>query len=392
MPVNNSGHKAGLNHSAQGENAMLTVEIGKDTCTIALQGDWNLSSGKDLFTRWQDALDRLPANTRMQLDFSRLQSFDSRLIAALNDLEANAEAHGWKIDRGAWPERIRALLRPLRTPGERDTRESPPVVPEGNLFYRLGMGIVNWFNGLQSLFRFTGEATLATLRLISGRSQMRRRDFFACMLDAGMQALPIVSLISFLVGVIIALLGAVVLTQFGAEFAVAYLLGYGMLREMGAIMTGVIMSGRTGAAYAAQIGSMKINEELDALETLGIRTMDFVVMPRLLAMSLMLPMLTIYANVVGVFGGFLVARYAMGVPESIFFDEMGRVVGVSDFALGVFKGFVYGVIASLAGCLRGLQCGSGSDAVGVAATKAVVTAITMIIVANALINWVVAFF
>ncbi|MDV7400267.1 ABC transporter permease, partial [Arthrospira platensis SPKY1] len=125
--------------------------------------------------------------------------------------------------RDSWPERICALLRPLRNAGERDTREAPPVVPSGSIFYRIGLGIVLWFKGLQSLFRFTGEATLATARLFGGRSQMRRRDFFASMLDAGMQALPIVSLISFLVGVIIALLGAVVLTQFGAEFAVAYL-------------------------------------------------------------------------------------------------------------------------------------------------------------------------
>jgi phospholipid/cholesterol/gamma-HCH transport system permease protein len=188
---------------------------------------------------------------------------------------------------------------------------------------------------------------------------MRWKDFWAILQDVGPNALPIVALISFLVGIIIAFLGAVVLARFGAEFAIAYLVGYGMLREMGAIMTGVIMSGRTGAAFAAQLGSMKVNEEIDALKTLGIPPVEFLVLPRMVTMILMMPVLTIFADLIGIFGGYLVAVGMMGVPSGQFFSRMDFVVSANDVCLGLVKSMVFGAIVATSGCFAACSARAG---------------------------------
>ncbi|NBD38375.1 MAG: hypothetical protein GVY10_07400 [Verrucomicrobia bacterium] len=240
--------------------------------------------------------------------------------------------------------------------------------------------------------RFTGDWVLSLCRLFSRQSVFSGREFARVFRTVTTDALPIVSAISFLVGLIISFLGAVVLRRFGAEFAVAYLVGFGMLREMGAVMTGIIMAGRTGAAFAAHLGSMKVNEEIDALTTFGIPPIDYLVIPRLLAMVIALPLLTLYANVVGILSGCLVATAMMEVPANLYFQEMQAILGPEDFLLGMVKALVFGVLIGTSGCLRGLQCGSGANAVGVAATRAVVTGITLIILANAIIDWVAASF
>lgn len=200
-------------------------------------------------------------------------------------------------------------------------------------------------------------------------------------------ALLIVTLISFLVGLIIAFLGAVVLRPFGAGYFVSYLVGYGMLREMGALMTGIIIAGRTGAAFAAELGSMKITEEIDALKTLGLSPIDHLVLPRVLGLFLMMPLLTIYANFVGIMGGMIVSITLLELSAAQFIGGLLTPVTLSDGLLGVFKGSVFGLIIGLSGCLRGLQTGNDAGAVGRAATSAVVTAITLIILANAIIDW-----
>jgi phospholipid/cholesterol/gamma-HCH transport system permease protein len=260
----------------------------------------------------------------------------------------------------------------------------------GNLFERAGLWGIEQGKGILEILSFTGEWCLGLLRLVTGRASFPRAEFWMILRSVSTQALPIVSLISFLVGLIISFLGAVVLSRFGAEFAVAYLVGFGMLREMGAVMTGIIMAGRTGAAFAAQIGSMKVNEEIDALRTFAISPIDYLVTPRLLALFIMMPLLTLYANVVGILSGWLVAEGLMGVSSSIYFSEMASIVDLGDFLLGIFKAAAFGGLVGTAGCLRGLQSGSGANAVGEAATRAVVTGITLIILANAIIDWAAA--
>jgi phospholipid/cholesterol/gamma-HCH transport system permease protein len=205
-------------------------------------------------------------------------------------------------------------------------------------------------------------------------------------MDCGARALPIVSLISLLVGLILAFIGILQLKYFGAQMFVADLVGIGMVRQMGAIMTGVIMAGRTGAAFAAQLGTMQVNEEIDALQTLGIDPMEFLVLPRMLALTAMMPLLCLYANLMGILGGFGVATALYGVNPTTYIQRTLEAVGVNDLWVGLFMSLVFGILVSLAGCLRGMQCGRSASAVGDAATSAVVTGIVAIVVATALIT------
>jgi len=198
-------------------------------------------------------------------------------------------------------------------------------------------------------------------------------------MQCGAQALPIVTLISFLVGVILAFVGAVQLKQFGAQIYVADLVGIAIVHEMGAMMTGIIMAGRTGAAFAAQLGTMKVTQEIDAFTTMGFSPLEFLVLPRVIALILMMPLLCLYSDFVGVLGGATVAVEMLDLSWTTYVRETIHAISLTDLFGGVFKSSVYGVLIALSGCLRGIQCGNSSSAVGDAATSAVVTGIVAIV-------------
>jgi len=195
-----------------------------------------------------------------------------------------------------------------------------------------------------------------------------------------------VSLISLLLGLILAFVGAIQLRTFGAETYVADLVAVAMVREMAAIMTGIVIAGRTGAAFAARLGTMEVNEEIDALRTLGISPMEFLVMPRMLALTLMMPLLCLYADIMGIIGGLIVGVGALGLNPTEYFNRTRAAVGLNDLFIGIFMGIVFGALIALSGCVKGMHCGKSSSAVGLATTSAVVTGIVSIIVATALIT------
>jgi phospholipid/cholesterol/gamma-HCH transport system permease protein len=198
--------------------------------------------------------------------------------------------------------------------------------------------------------------------------------------------LPIVSLISLLVGLILAFVGAVQLALFGAQIFIADLVGLGMTREMGGLMAAIIMSGRTGAAFAAQLGTMQVNSEIDALKTMGFKPMEFLVLPRILALVLIMPLLCLYANLMGIIGGALVTVSFFDVSLVQYMDRTAAAVGVPDLMIGLFKCGVFGVLIALSGCMRGMQCGRSASSVGDAATSAVVTGIVFIVISDALMT------
>jgi phospholipid/cholesterol/gamma-HCH transport system permease protein len=236
------------------------------------------------------------------------------------------------------------------------------------------------------MIQFIGAAALAFGRFLRGKAQFRRADLLNVIQEVGPQALPIVTLISFLVGLILAYTGAVQLRQFGAQIYVADLVGLGMAREMGAMMTGIVMAGRTGAAYAAQLGTMQVNEEIDAFRTMGVDPMEFLVLPRMLALILMVPLLTLYADFAGIFAGLVVGVTILDLGTFAYYEETVRALNLTHFAAGLFKAAVYGALIALAGCLRGMQSGRSAQAVGQAATSAVVTGIVFIVVAAAVLT------
>jgi phospholipid/cholesterol/gamma-HCH transport system permease protein len=231
---------------------------------------------------------------------------------------------------------------------------------------------------------FLGSATLAFGRFLVGHARYQKSELLLLIQDTGANAFWIVSLISFLVGMILAFVGAVQLAQFGAGIYVANLVGLAMTREMGAMMTAIIMAGRTGAAFAAQLGTMRVNEEIDALSSMGIDPMEFLVVPRMLALMVMMPLLALYADLLGIMGGMVVGIGMLDLGIFEYIEQTRRSVSLTQINIGVIKAVVFGVLVAVAGCLRGMQCGNSSQAVGMAATSAVVTSIVLIIVTDGL--------
>jgi phospholipid/cholesterol/gamma-HCH transport system permease protein len=222
--------------------------------------------------------------------------------------------------------------------------------------------------------------------MLVGKASYRRSDLSLFIQQCGADALAIVSLISFLVGLILAFVGAIQLELFGAQLYVANLVGIAMVRVMGAIMTGIIITGRTGASYAAQLGTMQVNEEIDALTTMGISPMEFLVLPRMLALVLMMPLLCLYADLVGILGGAVVGVGMLDIGLVEYYVQTQSAVSLTQVWIGLFHSAVFGILIALAGCLRGMQCGRSASAVGDATTSAVVLGITSIIVATAIIT------
>ena len=286
------------------------------------------------------------------------------------------------FDPAGLPQGVQSLMRLASAVPERGQARGA-AAPQP-LLARLGTGWLSLSKSGQAAVAFIGEATLSLARMFSGRAQLRRGDLFLLIQQAGAQALPIVALISVLVGLILAFVGSVQLQLFGAEIFVANLVAIGMTREMGAMMAAIIMAGRTGAAFAAQLGTMQVNEEIDALKTLGVDPVDFLVLPRMLALILMMPLLTVYANVLGIFGGVLVGVGMLDITPTQYWNQTVAWLRPADLALGVGKSVVFGIIIAVSGCLRGIQCGRNAAAVGAAATSAVVTAIVWIVVADGL--------
>ena len=314
---------------------------------------------------------------RVRFDASTLGEWDSALVTFLFEVAEIAREQKIAVDRDSLPEGIRRLLAlaeavPERK-GARQTKEEPAWLE------RVGLAVVGLRGPAEEALAFVGEAALAVVRLFTGRAKFRVSDLLLHVQQAGVQALGIITLISFLVGTILAFVGAVQLRQFGAEIYVADLVGIAMAREMGAMMTAIVMAGRTGAAYAAQLGTMKVTQELDAFTTMGVSVFDFLVLPRMIALCAMMPLLCLYADFLGIVGGGVVGVGMLGLKPLVYLNQTAQAVSLGDFAGGIFKASVYGVLVALSGCLRGMQCGKSSSAVGEAATSAVVTGIVLIV-------------
>ncbi len=246
--------------------------------------------------------------------------------------------------------------------------------------------LIRTWQSANEFLAFIGEASIAFSRLLVGKASFRRSDLVLFIQQCGADALPIVTLISLLVGLILAFVGAVQLMMFGAQLYVANLVGISMVRVMGAVMAGIVMAGRTGAAFAAQLGTMQVNEEIDALKTMGVSPMEFLVLPRMLALVLMMPLLCVYADLMGVLGGRIGGVGMLDIGLIQYLNQTKDALTLNYFFIGIFQATIFGVLIALAGCLRGMQCGRSASAVGEATTSAVVTSIVAIIVATGIIT------
>jgi phospholipid/cholesterol/gamma-HCH transport system permease protein len=362
----------------------LAPDDGSGTLRLVLSGGWILRSGMPAAEEVDRALAAHAPARRVMVDAAGLEGWDSGLMTFLLRLERLSAARQVTLDLGGLPEGASRLLRLAAAVPERPgARQSAAI---DTLLVRVGRQTEAVARGAGDALEFLGETTLALGRLLCGQASFRRVDFLLVLQEVGARALPIVSLISFLVGVILAFLGAIQLVQFGAQIYVADLVVIGMAREMAAMMVGIILAGRTGAAFAAELGTMQVNEEIDALGTFGLSAIDFLVLPRILALVLMTPLLCLYADVMGILGGALIGVTMLDLPAATWFQETVAAARPTDFMGGLLKATVYGAIVAFAGCLRGLQGGRSSAAVGIATTSAVVTSIVLIVLAMALLT------
>lgn len=367
---------------AQGE--MYVSRLAADTVLVRLSGEWRLRETVPSAADIEQQINAGPPLHRLTFDTQNLAAWDSGLLTFLRKVEELCKQRQITVERSGLPDGIRRLLDLAEAVPERqEARRGGAPDP---ILARIGKGTIAVVDEADDMLGFIGEAFLAFLKLLRGRASFRRSDVVLLLQECGAQALPIVTLISFLVGAILAFIGAVQLQQFGAQIYVANLVGLAMALEMGAMMTAIIMSGRTGAAFAAQLGTMQVNQEIDALTTLGISPMEFLVVPRMVALVLMMPLLTVYANLMGMLGGAAIGASMLDVSLVVYFNQTREALTLKYFAQGLIKSAVYGVIVALAGCMRGMQCGRSAAAVGEAATSAVVTSIVGIIVASAILT------
>lgn len=363
-----------------------TCELSSDpaaaegTLLIRLGGSWTVSAHLPSATEVSRDAARRGAR-RIRYDTQGLEAWDSMLLTFLLKLREWSDREQVEADASGLPEGVNRLL-DLATgvPEVEGARRHGERVP---ILARIGRASLDLFSGGREMLEFLGESSLSIGRLLTGRARYRSVDLWLTVQECGASALPIVSLISILVGMILAFVGAVQLRQFGAGIYVADLVGLAMAREMGAMMTAIIMAGRTGAAFAAQIGTMKVNEEIDALRTSGFSPQDFLVLPRMLALAAMMPLLCLYADLLGIIGGALVGVVVLDLSPALYWDQTVSALTLTDFGVGLVKSAVFGVLVAVSGCLRGLQCGTSSSAVGLAATSAVVTGIVAVIVSDA---------
>ena len=370
--------------TATGQASVIYTRPEDDCLLIRLGGGWTLKDGIPSIDEFSQRINGDASIRQIRFDGSDITRWDSSLLAFLTRIIGYARQQDMASDLEGLPEGVRRLLDlAAAVPPQHDTERDEQHTA---LLAQIGAVTLKYLQGAPEMARFLGEVTLSFGRLLRGKAQFRRSDLLLVVQDVGPHALPIVSLISFLVGLILAFVGAVQLRQFGAQIYVADLVGLAMAREMGAIMTGIIMAGRTGAAFAAQLGTMQVNEEVDALETLGISSMDFLVLPRMLALILMMPLLCLYSDLFGILGGLFVSVTAFDIGVVEYLHRTQEAVHVRHFVVGVINAAVYGVLVAIAGCYQGIKCGRSSSAVGAATTSAVVSGILLIVIATAFLT------
>ena len=361
------------------------VNDGEGRLLLSLAGDWRLAEAAHL--RADSVLAAVGEGsgaTFIGFEGAALGQWDSLLMTFLLDFNRACAQRELAVDLTGLPDGVQSLLRlaaavPERKGDRRIARRTFWIAEFGE-----GARIL-WQDAL-FITRFIGEITLTGVALLARRPRFRRIDLWLQIQECGPSALPIVALISLLVGLILAFVGAVQLALFGAQIYIADLVGLGMTREMGALMTAIIMAGRSGAAFAAQIGSMNVNLEISALRVMGFSPIEFLVLPRMLALILVMPILCLFSDLMGIVGGGLVSISFFDIPLTQYLHRTIESVHLPDFLIGVSKGVLFGILIALAGCIRGVQCGRSASAVGNATTSAVVTSIVFIVVADSIVT------
>jgi phospholipid/cholesterol/gamma-HCH transport system permease protein len=364
--------------------AQITHRSEGDSFILTFSGDWLLKGNRADWSNIDTILAKARGRRRISYESSELGAWDTGLITVLASIQHFANSQQIDNDLTGLPEGAQGLLNLAFAVKEREGARREITQPR--LAESVGTATLDTLESGKELVAFIGELTLSLQRLIRRKATCQASQVWLAIQEAGPEAVPIVGLITFLIGAIFAFVGVMQLSNFGAGIYTADLVAVAMVREMAPIMTAILMAGRTGAAYAAQLGTMKVNEEIDALSTLGINPIDFLVLPRVFALILMMPFLTMYASLMGIIGGLAVAVAMLDVTPLQYMVQTNAAVELNTLFGGLFKSIVYGALVALAGTQQGMACGNSAMAVGQATTKAVVMGIVLIVVSAAILT------
>jgi len=352
---------------------------------LALSGSWT-ALGLSAIEQQLRSL-AVPPGTETLADGTGIEALDTAGAWVLQKLLLNLREQGVEVTlRGLRPEHSRLMEGVAEAIAERAVQAPPAAGKPANAPETIGLWACATFNQTLALLSFVGEIALAIGSGVRHPGRLRWRSVLYNIRTAGFDALPIVGVLAFLLGVVVAYQGAIQLKQYGANIFVADLVGLSMLREFAPLITAIILAGRSGSAYAAQIGTMSVTEEIDAMRTIGLPPLDILVVPKVLALVIVLPLLTVFADVAGVFGGMIMARSQLGVGFNEFLDRFVEAVSTTTFLVGICKAPVFAVIIAVVGCFQGFQTQGGADSVGRQTTRSVVQSIFLVIVADALFS------
>jgi len=352
---------------------------------LALSGSWT-ARGIGAIEHQLESV-RVPSKTQAIADGARIAALDTAGAWVLQKLLLRLRDEGVVVTlRGLRPEFAKLLEVVAQHLADRADKPAPAARQSRTALERIGRSVEAAFGETVALLRFVGESALALAGSVAHPARLRWRPILYNIRSAGFDALPIVGLLSFLLGVVVAYQGADQLRQYGANIFVADLVGLSMLREFAPLITAIIIAGRSGSAYAAQIGTMSVTEEIDAMRTLGIAPLELLVLPKVLALLVALPLLTVFADVLGVFGGMIMARAQLGVGFGEFLDRFVEAVSVTAYLIGICKAPVFAAIIAVVGCFQGFLAKGGADSVGRQTTRSVVQSIFLVIVADALFS------
>ncbi|MBE0623249.1 MAG: MlaE family lipid ABC transporter permease subunit [Burkholderiales bacterium] len=356
-----------------------------DPQDLALSGSWTARGIGTLQHRIASL--HLDLKTDVIADAAGVEALDTAGAWVLQKLLLRLRDEGMVVTlRGLRPEFAGLLQGVGEQQAGRDNANAAAARPRASLLEDLGRGAESAFEQLLALLGFVGESALALAGWVARPARIRWRPLLYNVRDAGFNALPIVGLLAFLLGVVVAYQGAGQLRQYGANIFVVDLVGLSMLREFAPLITAIIVAGRSGSAYAAQIGTMSVSEEIDAMRTLGIAPLDVLVLPKVLALLIALPLLTVFADLLGVFGGMIMARAQLGVGYGEFLDRFATAVSMTSYLIGICKAPVFAAIIAVVGCFQGFRARGGADSVGRQTTRSVVQSIFLVIVADALFS------
>lgn len=365
--------------SSEDNRAGLAAQPEGDATRLILSGDWTIGNLEITLSEGEEWLDRRDLKV-IVFDTQRLGRWDSSFLVYLADLRRKVVPHSVRFDDGGIPVAARRLLELL----PEKAAASPLITAlRPDFLETLGLAAISSWNEMLEITSLLGGQLLQAGSAVLGRARMRRTDLLSCLYDAGVASLPMVALVNILIGAILAFVGAIELRRFGAEIYIANLVGIAQVREMAPVMTAIVMAGRTGGAYAAEIASMRGSNELDALCVLGIPIAEYLVLPRVLSLTLMMPILYLYGSFVGILGGFAVAVSMLKMSPELFISQVRDAVTISQIVFGLLKSIAFGALIAIAGCRIGLKAGQSTTDVGHAATHAVVVGIVGVIMVDA---------